>query len=425
MTVLTTVLFGTAPSWLASRADVAPIVKGEARILGGARADSRLPRLLIAAQVAISFVLLCAAAVLVRSFKATQSADLGFTRKPVLTVWMSRGDLPDATAQAAVDRVAAMPGVHAVAVAFRAPLSLSGGGLAQPLFLPHRPPAAGEGLPEVKFNAVSANYFEVMGTRLRRGRPFTQTDERPGGRVLVVNEQFARQFFPGADALDAVVRLGSAAGAEHRIVGVVQDAPIESLSERTVPYFYVPYWRGKYGDMTLLVAGPGDTALLSRAIRAALIELDGRLEPRRLVTMPEYIRYSAGGYQATAALGAALGCVGLLLTVLGVYGVIAFQTGRRTREFGVRLALGADRAQVLGLVLRQGLGVLLTGLAAGVPAALAVTASLSSMLFATQAWDVLSFVSAAGVLLVAVGLATLVPARRALRVSAATALRDA
>jgi predicted permease len=375
--------------------------------------------------VAISFVLLCSAAVLVRSFIATQRADIGISRKPLLTVWLSSGDVPREAVRTAVERVRGLPGVTRAAAAIRAPLSRSGDGMAQPVFLPHRPPGPGEALPDVKFTAVSEEYFATMGVRLVRGRLFTEEDQRPGDGVIVVNERFAREYFPGTDPVGARVRLGSASAPDHRIIGVVGNAVISTIGEQPEPYFYLPYWRGRWGDLTLLVESAQDPATLAKPIRAALMGVDSRLEPRRTVTMPEYIRYSSSTYQATAALGAALGFIGLVLTALGVYGVVAYQTARRTREIGIRVALGAARSHVLRLVLHDGLKLVALGLAVGVPAAMVGTRLIASMLFGTNPWDVPAFVAAAGVLVAAVCAATLVPARRAVRVSPSTALRDA
>ena len=424
ITVLTTVLFGTVPSVIAARADVAPLLKGEARIAGAARPNNLAQRALVILQIATSFVLLCAAAVLVRSFIETKRADIGISRKPLLTAWISASDTPPDVTRSAIDRIRALPGVTRVAAAIRAPLSLSGGGMAQPIYIPGRTLNPDNGLPEIKFTAVSGDYFDVLGTRLFGGRLLTEDDQRPGNGVIVINEKFAREFFPGGDPLGATVRLGSTTGPEHRIVGIVQNAVISAIGEEAEPYFYLPYWRGRYGEVTLIIEGRQDAALLAQPVRIALQHIDPRLEPRRLVTMPEYIRYSASTYHAIAALGTALGLTGLVLTALGVYGVIAYQTAGRRREIGIRVALGAARGQVLRLVLNDGLRFAVIGLAIGIPAALLVTKAIASMLFGTSPWDVPAFAGACAVLLAAVAAATFVPARRAMRVSPSTALRD-
>lgn len=421
--LLTTMLFGIVPSWLAARGDLVSVIKGSSALGGSRRLDRFAGEILVVGQIAVSLVLLSTAGVLARSFVETQRADLGFARKPMLTAWGSAGDVPAAVAAEAAARLEALPGVTRVAVAIRAPLSLSGGGLAQAVFVPDRPPQPGEGLPQVKFTAVSSHYFETLGVPIRRGRGFTAADDRPGEPVIVVNEQFARRFFPGADPIDRTVRLGGERGPTHRIVGVVQNTVIGQIGEEAQPYFYLPYWRGRYGDITYLVEHGGTATGLATAVRAALTATHPSLEPRRVITMSQYIEYSASTYQATAALSVSLGVLGLILTAVGVYGVVAYRTSRRTREIGVRVALGAAPGQVVSLVLGDGVRLVLWGIAVGVPAALAFTHMVESMVFGVSAWDPFAFAVAAGVLAFTVILATFVPARRAARVNPSTALR--
>jgi putative ABC transport system permease protein len=421
VTLLTTVLFGVAPSWTAARTDVAPLINVGAR--DSASSTGRLT-LLVTMQIAVSLVLLAAAGVLVRSFVATERADLGFARKPVLTAWATSGDVNSATAEEARRQLAGLPGVTNVALAIRAPLSLSGGGLAQPVYLPGHPPPAGAGLPEIKFNAVSANYFAVLGIPLVRGRLFDAADERPGEPVVIVNERFASEYFPGRDAVGEIVRPGGSAAPPHRIAGVVRNTVINQIGEEPEPYFYLPYLRGTYGEVTFLLDSAADSVSVASAARAVLARLDRRLQPRLLITMREYIDYSTSTYQATATLALLLGAVGLLLTSIGVYGVMAYRTTRRTREIGIRIALGAARGQVVGMVLREGARVAILGLALGIPSALVATRALSSMLFGIGPWDLTSFAVATTVLAVTVAGATLIPAWRATRVDPSEALRN-
>ena len=420
VTALTTVLFGAAPSVWAARADVITLIKAG----GGGTRPRRAGRWLATVQVAVSLVLLCAAAILSRSFMETRRADLGLTRSPVLTAWVT-DSVPQAVGEDAVGRLEAIPGVVRAAIALRAQLSLSGNGYGKPIFFPDRPTPPGEGLPEVKMNAVGSSYFDVAGTRLLRGRLFSRQDEREGELVMIVNEQFARTFYPGGDAVGALVRPGGPTAPLTRIVGVVQNSPISNIGERPEPYFYLPYWRGRYGEMTFLMRTASDAAAIAPSVRDTLRRTSPRLEPRRLITMSAYIDYSASSYRATATLAAALGAIGLLLTVLGVYGVIAYRTARRTREIGIRIALGAHPRQVIRMVLREGAAVGVAGIAVGVPLALAATRFMASMLFRVSPWDGVALVTAAAVLLSSVCAAAAVPAWRAARVSPSTALRDA
>jgi hypothetical protein len=277
---------------------------------------------------------------------------------------------------------------------------------------------------EVKTGAVSANYFEAMGLSLTAGRSFAPDEEAGGEPVVIVSEAFVSRFLPGRAPLGQRVLVGEPDGQPHRIVGVAEDAVINEIGEAIEPYIYLPYWRRPAGEITFLLATDGDPALAAPAVRAALADVDASLEPRRLLTMAQYVEYSSSAYRATAALAMALGLVGLVLTALGVYGVIAHRTTRRVKEIGIRLALGAARGEVLRLVLREGVRIGLLGIAIGVPAALVVTRLIQSLLFGIGPWDAYGLGGAVAVLCLAVGAATLIPAWRATRVSPSVALRD-
>jgi putative ABC transport system permease protein len=211
----------------------------------------------------------------------------------------------------------------------------------------------------------------------------------------------------------------------HRIVGIVQDAVIEGIGEPPEPYFYLPYWRQPSGEVTFLVQVAGDAAALAPALKATLKGVDPHLDPRRILTMSDYIDYAARIYRATAALAAVLAGVGLLLTVLGIYGVVAYRTANRTREIGIRVALGARRGEVVRLVMREGAVLAALGLSIGVPAALASTRVLGALVFRVSVWDPPAFGAAAVVLFLSVCAATAIPAWRATRITPSTALRDA
>ena len=421
VSLLTTLLFGLAPSVTAARSDVGAVIKGERA--PRRRRASRFGGPLVVTQVAVSLVLLSAAGVLARSFVAADSADLGFERAPMLTAW-SQVSVPSDVLRDAVRRLEALPGVRRIAAATRAPLSLSGGGVARPVTVPGDATAAGPRATDVKVGFVGASYFDVMGVAITAGRTFARDEEAAGEPVVVVSEAFAGRFLPGRDPVGQRVLIGGPAGGPHRIVGVAEDAVINEIGEAVEPYFYLPYWRRPDSEITFLMATDGDPALVAPAARAALIDVDPSLEPRRLLTMRQYIEYSSSAYRATAALAVALGLVGLVLTALGVYGVIAHRTTRRVREIGIRVALGAPRGQVLRLVLREGARLGLLGLALGVPAALGVTRFIRSLLFGISPWDVYGLAGAVAVLALTIAAATFIPAWRASRVDPAVALRD-
>jgi predicted permease len=414
-------LLVTLPAvWTAVRADLAATLRSHPVNRAGA---GRLRTRLVTAQIAVSMVLVSSAAVLGRSFLETQRADPGFTREPVLTAWLSPVDLTPGQGEEAVEHLQALPGVARVALALRAPLSLSGGGMTRSIAVPSSGAAAP--LRDVKFTAVSASYFETMEIRLLDGRFFTAEEERRGDPVAVVNETFASTMLAGRRPHERLLRAAQTS-IDHRIVGIVGNAAIETIGEPPEPYVYLPYWSDRYGEVTFLVRTRGlPLPGLAAQMAETLKRVDPQLEPRRgVIAMAEYIEYRASTQEATAALATGLAAIGLFLTAIGVYGVIAYRTSRRAREIGVRVALGAQRSQVMRLVLRDGVRVGLLGLAIGVPAALAATRLLESLIFGVHPWDAPTLVMSALALCAAVGLATFVPAWRAARRAQSQALRE-
>jgi hypothetical protein len=269
---------------------------------------------------------------------------------------------------------------------------------------------------------VSANYFATMGTGLIRGRLFTDDDQRPGEPVVIVNQAFADRFHGGADAVGRTIRLRSPDGRVHRIVGVVENSVVSEIDDRDRPYMYLPYWREQFGEITYLVEPAPGAGSLVAPIREALKAVHPALEPRRITAMTEFIDFATAPYRATATLALALGVLGLALTAIGVYGVVAYLTARRTREIGVRMALGAAPGGIVTLVLNDAVRVAAAGIVIGLPAALWAVTFLEPMLVGVAPWDVAAFATAAVVLSAAVAVAGLIPAWRATKISPAVAL---
>ncbi len=424
LTAVTTVLFGLAPAFAAARTNVSALIKGDSALTGQPHVDRAVGRALVVGQIAVSLALVYGSAVLAASFREVGRADLGFSRAPMLTAWVPYGSSPVALIDEGTARVAALAGVSEVAVGIRAPLSLSGGGLAQPVVVPGSPAPAAEAPPDVKFTAVSANYFDVMEARFTRGRAFTDAESRGGEPVAVINQAFAERFFPGVDPVGRFIRPGGADAPDHRVVGVTTNAVISRIGEPAEPYFYLPYWRERTGEATLLIRPAGSVTVLGADVRGALRSVDDRLDPRLVITMQQYLEFSSSSYRTTAALATSLSLIGLLLMTLGIYGVITDQTMRRTREFGIRVAIGAEGRQVLRLVLGEGWRLAALGLAAGVPLALGAGWAMTSLLFGISPWSTAALVVSGAVLVAAVTAAALVPAWRATRVSPMTALRE-
>jgi len=431
VSLLTIALFGLAPAWKASRPDLVPALKGEAAF-GSTSRRWPLRNWLVVAEVAFAMILLASAGVLVHSFANTRTVDLGFGRKPLLLVWTSTNNPKLPVYQEVMTRFEALPGVRSVAGAVRAPLSLSSNGMALRISFPGRTEAPNQAPLEVKYNAVTRNFLSTMGTAIVRGRGFEQRDEMAGANSVIVNEKMAQQYWPGEDAVGKVIHIGGAKGKDHTVIGVARNAPINAVGEAPEPYLYISYWPNIESELTYLVESDGDPAALAQAARQQLKAVSPDLQVMTITTENELIRFSAQIYQITAELVGTLGLLGLILTAVGLYGVVSHGVSQRTRELGVRMALGASRNDTLRLVLRDVAILGLVGLCAGLPLAMAATRFFSKLavdpgspgvLFGVSAWDAPAYLAAIVLLSAVVLLAGYIPARRATSVDPSTALR--
>jgi predicted permease len=424
VSLLAIVLFGLAPAWKSARPDLLPALKGDAAFGVSTRRRWPLRNWLVAAEVGIAMTLLVCAGVLVRSFANTRSSDLGFARKQLLLVWLYADDAKPSLYRDVITHFEAMPRVRSVALAVRAPLSLSSNGMFKNITLPGRTEFANSPPFEIKYNSVTRNFLRTMGTPVLRGRGFEQRDEIPGANSVLINETMAQRFWHGEDAVGNTISVGSKTPRLHTVIGVVKNAPINAVGEDPEPYLYLAYWPNFEEEVTFLVETQGDAALLAQTARRVLKSVDSRLDPLTITTENELIRYSAQSYQVTAELVGTLGLLGLILTAVGLYGVVSYGVSQRTRELGIRMALGAGRNETLGLVLREVALLGLIGMAAGLPLALYATRYFSSILFGVRAWDAPTFVGAAILLAAVLVVAGFVPARRATNIEPVSALRN-
>jgi putative ABC transport system permease protein len=417
--------FGLAPAFQATRVDLQETLRQTGRGTSAGRARQRLRGALVVGQVAIALVLLAGAGLLMRSFVRLQGVDPGFNpRDAVMTgVFLPRALYAGparyaAFAQQSLDRIAAVPGVEAVAVAGNIPFTDPA---PRSFSIEGRPPATG--LPVAHHSIVSPDYFRAMGIPLRRGRAFDARDSGDAPRVAIINEAVARRFFPDDDPLGKRLRLGGSA--EREIVGVAGDVKPGKLDAAVTLQTYEPYAQNPQFDFTYVVRG-SRAAIdggLSTAIRGAIAGLDPELpvyEPRPLTAL---VGDSIARQRFAMTLFAIFSAVALVLAALGLYGVVSYTVVQRTQEIGIRVALGARTADVLGLVLRQGGRLVGLGLAVGLAGALLLTRLLEKLLFGVSAHDPLTFAAIAGLLSLAAALACLLPARRAARVDPMTALR--
>ncbi len=250
-----------------------------------------------------------------------------------------------------------------------------------------------------------------MGTPVVRGRGFEARDEIAGATSVLINENMARRFWPGQDPTGKIIAVGSKTPRLHTVVGVVKNAPINAVGETPEPYIYLAYWPNFEEEVTFLIQTQGDAATLAETARRVLKSADVRLDPLTITTQNELIRYSAQNYEMTAELVGTLGLLGLILTAVGLYGVVSYGVSQRTRELGIRMALGAGKNETLGFVLREVATLGLIGMAVGLPLALIATRLFSSLLFGVSPWDAATFVGAPLLLAAVLIVAGFVPAR--------------
>jgi predicted permease len=287
-------------------------------------------------------------------------------------------------------------------------------------------PATGTAAPQADLVFVSGDYFRAFGVPLLRGRPFLPTDHADAPRVCIINQTLARRYWPGEDPVGKHIKTGGLERPTNpwmEVVGVVGDMKFTSLETPADPTLYQPYQQGAWSAMYLVVRATQDPLNLVAPLRAAVWSLDKDLPVARVRTMDQLLSKSVAQPRFRAWLIGLFGCAALLLAAVGVYGVVSYSVTERTREIGVRVALGARRGDVLRLVIGQGLQLAGLGVALGMVGAFLVTRLLTKLLFAVKPYDPLTFAGAAALLSVVVLAACYIPARRATRVDPQVALR--
>lgn len=390
----------------------------------GARRASRQRRALVVAQMGLSLVLLIGAAMVLASLANARRLDLGFEPDGLLLAAMDlglQGYGPEETAElfeTLERRVEELPGVEAAGYATAVPLSLFN---YQTPALPegHVVPA-GANAPLVDYNLVSSGYFAAMGVPLADGRVFEPRDGEDGRPVAVVNRAFARRYWPGESALGKRVE---SRGETHEVVGVVGDGKYWSLGEAPRPYLYLPLVGGSAADRTLHVRAAGDPQPLLVAVRREVAALDPSLPVYTLETMHDHLGFALFPMRVAAVVVGSFAALALLLAAVGLYGVMAYQVGRETRSIGIRRALGARDADVVGMVVRRGMSLTVAGLAVGLGAGFLLARLATGILYGVSAGDPALYLTAAAVLAAAALVACLLPALRAARIDPMTALR--
>ncbi len=430
LSVVTGMVFGFAPAWYASKTDVHTLLKEGAR---GISARSGLRNILVVAQVAAALILLAGAGLLIRSFYEIEHVDAGFQPEHLMTMRLAPAAfkyngheaLLRELVQGILRSVAALPGVEKAAVASDIPL------LRNPIFIMRfegRPPVLPSTAPLADYFAVTPSYFETMGMRIVRGRGISDRDTAGSREVVVVNQTLVDRYFPGQDPIGKRLEVAFDTPPDWReIVGVVADVHTQGLDQDTPVQVYAAFFQKpifiQLGTIAVLARTTEDPALLGGAMKSAILNIDRSQPVYAVQPMTEVVSQSIAQRRFSLVLLAFFAGSALFLAALGLYGVMSYSVAQRTGEIGIRMALGAQKAQVLMLVQRQGMALVLLGLAIGVAGALALTQLMASLLFRVQATDPVTFVLV-GAVLIAVSLAAcLVPARRATKVDPIVALR--
>ena len=414
---VTAVVFGAFPAWQSARADVTPALKASP---SGGAAGRRLGRLLIPAQVALSLCLLVGAGLFLRTLANLRTLDAGFSADPVVLATINPGLNRYTPEQvrgfyaALLDGAAGLPGAQSAAIA-DAPLL--GGTFVDGLSVEGAKDSV-----EVSLRLVGPRFFETMGIRRLGGRDFSSADGGGAPLVAIINETIARRYFPGQDPIGKRIDVGGAPGTE--IVGIVADTKYRDLRETIPNTVFVPLAQSRFAsaERTLHVRTSGDPRSTIAAIGALIRGLDGTLSAR-VRPFSELVDATLERERLIAALCGVFAALALLLTCIGLYGVIAHGVARRTREIGIRLSLGARQTGVVWMVFREAMLVVSIGIAAGVPLIYWLSGVVRGQLFGVSSHDPATAAAAALVLLGSAMLACSVPARRASRVDPIVALR--
>ena len=427
LSFVTGLLFSLVPAWQASRADLAHVLKLAPE--GNARGGVGLRRGLVIAQVALSAVLLIGAGLFIRTLAATLAVQPGYDVDRVLltTVDFTVARMPAPLAQALGsrirERVAALPGVEAVA--FGQIVPFSGAFVARPAvpegqsFDPAR-----ENDFLVPYSIVSDGYFQTLGMPLR-GRDFLPDDGITAPRVVIVNATLARRYWPGQEPIGKRLVLPGAGPAAplHEVIGVVPDGKYVTLTEEQHPYMYLPLAQNHRARITLHVRTAGEATALMNPVRQAVHEVNADLAVHNTMPLREYVDRSIAQPRVVARLLVMFGGIALVVAAVGVYGLTAYSVVRRTKEMGVRIALGARPRDVVRMLVAQTAVLVLIGLAIGIAAAALLGRSVQSLLFGVTPSDPLTFLATAVLLTLTMVAATTIPAMRAARVDPVAALR--
>jgi predicted permease len=428
---VTGMVFGLVPAWRGSQVSLSPALSKRGADSGGLGSKFALRNLLVVSQVGVSLMLLAGMGLFLRSLHNLRSENLGIDREHLLLVWTSPGQTGrniaglGALYEMVQSRISTLPGVISASPSVYGMLTYSTGG--------DGPPVVADGYtlkpnedPRAQFHIVGPRFFETTGIKLLEGRDFNGRDDASAPKTAIINETMARYFFGTSSPLGRHIKVNFGNNPPLEVVGVAADAKTSSPRERNRMTFYYPVSQQvglRLIRMCLVVRAAGPPASIASGVREELRRIDARLPVLKIETVDEQVDDFLFQERLVADLSLCFGVVAILLACLGLYGVMSYTVARRTNEIGIRMALGARRGDVLGMVLRESLLLALAGVVLGVPAALAAAPVIENRLFRVDPSDPLTITGSALLMIAVAALAGLVPARRASKVDPMVALR--
>lgn len=431
ISVATGLLFGVIPAWRMSQFKPAQAMREGSRTLAGGRGEHRVQNILVVLQTSVGLVLLVSSGLLIRSFVHILNVDPGFDPKHVLTARVAvpfdkfTHDQHLQFYQQLLSRLSVLPGVQSAAAGWPLPMSDSNASIS--LAIEGRPMAKGDE-PSESVGIVMPGYFETLHIALLAGRPFGRQDTTKSPPVAMINQALARKYFPHENPLGKHIRAELGDGvvdhAMREIVGMIADVREQGLTKTATPAYYLPYSQAVITNPYLIVRTNADPAIIQGALRAAVYAMDRTVPVYRVSPLEDYVWQSAARPRFQTLLLTCFAAIALLLSAIGLYGLLSYVVVQRTLEIGLRMALGAKRADVLGMIVRRGLALSVVGLAAGLLVSLMITRLLSGMLYGIQPSDPLTFAVTTGVLLLVSLAASSIPAYRAAQLDPVESLRE-
>ncbi len=424
LSIFTAIIFGLAPALQITRPSGNVSLKDGGRTSSSGAGQHRLRNLLVVTETILAVVLLAGAGLLVRSLRAATTSSPGFSADHVLlTAFDLRGngysdDKAAVFFEQLTDRLKTVPGVEDASLEQFVPMWFTGRSYTIPELEGYTPKPGEQNL--IDLNVVGPNYFSVMRIPILSGREFTAQDRRDAPLVCIINETMAQRFWPGQNPVGRHV---STWKHQWTIAGVVKDVKYHSLSESPEPFLYFPFWQDTAADANILIRTAGDPLKFLPQVREQVRAIDPGVAVLESDSVSNLLSVSLFAYRTAATLAAVLGGLGLLLAAIGIYGVLSYSVSQRSHEIGIRMALGADQRNVLGLVVGQGMRLTLMGVGLGLVAALATMHLLGTLLYGVTANDPITFAVVMVTLCAVALVACFIPARRAMAVDPIVALR--